>query len=608
MAGMLRLLDFFGDSWMRFDLRPMFNAMVDPLVQLAILLNPLPEYHLTKEPMDGNMEMRYIEETFDNWGTTILNNVTVRTFFPRTVEGVQNIVKLAREQGSRVRASGTRHTFNPWLWGLESEMQPGEQGRNVDFIIATIPLEVSDHLAYARDLGTWPEDSELVGIQGPLSVWEEDGKKHASARFMAGTLNLHYMDWALANNWTLSSNTIMQYMSMGGVMMGTCHGGGIQHGTMGDKLLEVEYVDAKGDLITITDPEDIRVFGGSMGMLGIVTAFTYRLDEMSYARYQPQHIKGGLEAFLPHPDSADPIPESTIESMMHYYSEYIQYPTHHNASGVLWKQTWDNFGRAEDAVTPLTDHLEDEYQRNQIFLETVANNAFKTALEYFPNEHFLRWIFGWMVGATSGLAMDNFEEPLTTTVMEAMHFRRGLHYLSVKAAELIVPIPELEDGSPDWRVVQQVWWDMEDVVARFESEDKYPVDLAVEDRFMGGSEMLLAANHGNKYSIAIEVASSPLVDHDLWEEFKEAIADNWGNYRDRSGNQLRVRPHWAKEFPRRVGGVPINDYMRQIYAPQLPAYVQGMRRLVEQKNNGELSSTLAMFNTKYMENILDGYL
>ena len=120
----------------------------------------------------------------------------------------------------------------------------------------------------------------------------------------------------------------------------------------------------------------------------------------------------------------------------------------------------------------------------------------------------------------------------------------------MKAAELIVPIPELEDGSPDWRVVQQVeiilfpflqkmtndqvWWDMEDVVARFESEDKYPVDLAVEDRstaarktnfsklpeigerispgfaflpprFMAGSEMLLAANHGNKYSIAIEV-------------------------------------------------------------------------------------------------------
>ena len=46
----------------------------------------------------------------------------------------------------------------------------------------TEATQVSDHLAYARDLGSWPEDSELVGIQGPLSVWEEDGKKHASAR------------------------------------------------------------------------------------------------------------------------------------------------------------------------------------------------------------------------------------------------------------------------------------------------------------------------------------------------------------------------------------------------------------------------------------------
>ena len=52
--------------------------------------------------------------------------------------------------------------------------------------------------------------------------------------------------------------------------------------------------------------------------------------------------------------------------------------------------------------------------------------------------------------------MKNFEEPVTTTVTEAMHFQRGLHYLSVRAAEMIVPIPVLADGSPDWRVVQEV--------------------------------------------------------------------------------------------------------------------------------------------------------
>ena len=52
--------------------------------------------------------------------------------------------------------------------------------------------------------------------------------------------------------------------------------------------------------------------------------------------------------------------------------------------------------------------------------------------------------------------MKNFEEPVTTTVTEAMHFQRGLHYLSVRAAEMIVPIPVLADGNPDWRVVQEV--------------------------------------------------------------------------------------------------------------------------------------------------------
>ena len=34
-----------------------------------------------------------------------------------------------------------------------------------------------------------------------------------SVRLGAGTLNLHYYDWALANNWTMPANTIMHYMS-----------------------------------------------------------------------------------------------------------------------------------------------------------------------------------------------------------------------------------------------------------------------------------------------------------------------------------------------------------------------------------------------------------
>ena len=137
--------------------------------------------------------------------------------------------------------------------------------------------------------------------------------------------------------------------------------------------------------------------------------------------------------------------------------------------------------------------------------------------------------------------------------------------------------------------------------------------------------MLLASNYGNTFSIAIEVTSSPLVDQELWEEFKEAMAANWGNYSDKvsviiihsiliqmsavikvnviisslnqniivtiiiliiiiiliccwlcnhsscsylpdhqDGQQLLVRPHWAKELPRTAAGLGINDYIRKV--------------------------------------------
>jgi len=588
---------------LQLDFKDVFIALVNPLIDLTILLNPLPEYQYTNTVMDGDQEMRYIEETFDNWGYTLLANVTVRTFFPRTVKGIQNIVKDAVVNGARVRASATRHTFNPWLWGVESNLQPGTAGQNVDYVIAMLPLEISDHLAYARDHGSWPEDSELVFIEGPLDIWEEEGKKHASVKFGPSTLNLHYYDWALANNWTMPANTIMHYMSIGGVAMGTCHGGGIGHQTLADRILEMEYVDSLGEVQVINDPEMLKVVGGSMGMLGIVTSITYRLDEMTYARFWPQHIPGGLESILPPP--GEDIPEQTLVFLTNYYSESIQYPHHHGAPGILWMNSWDNLGNGEDALS-LIDHKEDEFQRSYIFLEDVANRGFKTIFEYFDSTEYLYWLFGWLVGAASSIAMNDWDAPVTTTATEAMHFQRGLHYLSVKTAELIVPIPELENGEPDWRILQEVVFDMQQVYNEFIEADLYPMDLAMENRMMAGSDMLMAAQYGNKRSLAIEIASSPLVPEDLWLDFKNALATKWKNYYDREGNRLKVRPHWAKEFPQVVGDQDIYEYMREVYADQIPAYVEGVKKLMKQ-TNGNLTHTIKTFSTKYLDTIFEGY-
>ena len=101
-----------------------------------------------------------------------------------------------------------------------------------------------------------------------------------------------------------------------------------------------------------------------------------------------------------------------------------------------------------------------------------------------------------------------------------MHFRRGLHYLIVRAAEMIVPIPRLENGEYDFRIVQEVVYDMKQVHDDFVSRGQHPVDYAFEARMMSGSELYMSSQYGNTASLAIEVAASPLIPEHIWVEFK----------------------------------------------------------------------------------------
>ena len=44
---------------LEFDLRQLFVSLVDPLVEITVALNPLPEYKLTDHIMDGDKPMRF---------------------------------------------------------------------------------------------------------------------------------------------------------------------------------------------------------------------------------------------------------------------------------------------------------------------------------------------------------------------------------------------------------------------------------------------------------------------------------------------------------------------------------------------------------------------
>ena len=87
-------------------------------------------------------------------------------------------------------------------------------------------------------------------------------------------------------------------MSVGGVAIPMCHGGGIAHKTIADRILKIgpslrdpnlsqlsrsllsfiaEYVDSNGMVQFVDDPELLAAAAGSLGLLGIVTAITYKV-------------------------------------------------------------------------------------------------------------------------------------------------------------------------------------------------------------------------------------------------------------------------------------------------------------------------------------------
>ncbi len=100
------------------------------------------------------------------------------------------------------------------------------------------------------------------------------------------------------------------------------------------------------------------------------------------------------------------------------------------------------------------------------FLAGVVNNLMHAALEAAGSLDDLYWTYSYLTGSISGSAMMDLDEPVVTRVTEALHFQRGLHTYPVRAMEFNIPIPDDGQGNPDWTIVQEAWWLVQDMVGK----------------------------------------------------------------------------------------------------------------------------------------------
>eukprot|EP00092_Neocalanus_flemingeri_P004988 GFUD01005364.1.p1 GENE.GFUD01005364.1~~GFUD01005364.1.p1 ORF type:complete len:633 (+),score=187.91 GFUD01005364.1:112-1899(+) len=539
---------------------------------------------------------------FNNYGETV-KNVPKLTFFPKTIEEIQKVILFAKSEKRRLRAAGMKHSWSD-LFSNTGEI-----------LMYLLPLSVTDTISFARtglegmeeELRSW--GSELSGIE----VVEELEDGHAAVRVGAATTNLEMLNWSNQSGWTLPMDIIAVMITYGGSNATICHGSGLHTQTMSDLVLELQFINANGELQTVNDPDTLKGVGGCFGLAGIVTAITFKMDAMTYAKFQPK--KTLMEDSIPRPGTD---PESEAFKKMvdlcknSYYVEFFWFPNNGTDDG-YWENCWKNDGVKEEAID-INESVEDEYQVATTYMFEIIMKILHPMTLITRDEHYddktslqecLRYLFTKVVSMAGIDALPAPEEPLTTSLVEALHFRRGFHYIAVQEMEMEIPIPSLENGDPDWRIVCQAWWDAVDLIEKSEKDGVFAVDMALELRIMGGSNVLMAPQYGNRHgTLAIEPVSTRIVHKEVWEDFKEELAKVWMNYKDYDGTPLQSRVHWAKESPRSVtiDGVQYDtiEHWQKIYGQNMIKFFTILDSLSEDVS---IQDIFNLFSNKYLDSL-----
>ncbi|RPB07378.1 FAD-binding domain-containing protein [Morchella conica CCBAS932] len=519
---------------------------------------------------DGGEKMTILTDVdFDNWGGTV-SNIPSITCIPTKVTEVQQIVKMAKQQGKRVRAAGFRHTWS----NMYSD--------NGDMLVSLLSLEIatgSSAEVTADAIDGKPTDFNQIEIPKTFTA-ASDGDKML-VRVGAAVSNEAFRRWSLKSGWSLPINVIMVEITAGGANAPICHGAGITHDTLSDLVRQIEYVDANGDVQAISDPEKLKAAAGAFGLLGIVTHITLELDKMTYANLAPE--KTAVGSAIP-PPAGYKIPEGIsynlsedqrqtaesafIEKAKSFYSEWFWYPYNPRVWVNCWNNTPDKKGSVE-YPSPAATLVQ--------WLESSAADCINKE-EWFTSQP------GWKQGVFNGkFAMALMPPPFglfhktrKTALINGLHFRRGIQNFHVRCFELSIPIPASSTNpeEPDWSIVQRAWWDALTVT----QEDKLQTGalrIVLELRIMRSSEIIMAPQGGNKWTACIEVISNFASGHDgSWKPFIQKLADAWTSYKTPDGKPLNVRPHWAKEWEdTTIGGMEMKQYLKEVaYDTQIPQF------------------------------------
>jgi hypothetical protein len=419
--------------------------------------------------------------TWRNWGQT-QSATPAEIFHPESVDDLKAIVKRARNEGKRVRVCGDGHSWS-----------------------ALVPT--TDFMVFVSKL-----DNVVVDKSDP-------GRPRVTME--AGATVRKVLQAMRAARVALPSNVVLGSVQYGGLIATGCHGSGRDVQTLSDLVTSMDIVTGKTD--PATGDVEVRTFSVdhgtpeelmsaarlNLGTFGIIHRMTLQVV--------PEYNVETIDKKLPTAVALDTI-RDTVGAFD--YTELFWFPFNDRVWLKTMRRTPNPRTHDEpvDGLRALLNLV--DAQLGELGFEAVVANP-KLARLWGP------------------LAFNLVpERQETESIIDGLHYQQAINRLRMGNLEIAFAVDK------DFANFKQAWTQVVDLVEQCAARDEYPMNMAMNARFIKGSNVLLAPSAGNphgadRYTCYIEILSYYRTPG--WAEFEAHVGDQWMNLQN-------ARPHWAKTF------------------------------------------------------------
>ena len=430
------------------------------------------------------------KEFLTNWAGNVRSDGQLTVYYPRTIAGLQAIVRLSKRKNVGVRVVGARHSWSQALLQIPQNT----------LLVSLLSKDNTTELSF-------------------VSHVQEQGDGVAEVEVGAGSTLGELADACRISGWQVASAPVLREVTVGGVVVSLSHGAGTGRPGLADSVTALTYIDAKGNAQRLTKVEEVSVFLSSLGLIGIIVSLRVRLVPVERVLAPLQSPFDYLGLLLPRPGK--PLPPESLRLFQD--SDYQQFflprsPGTKSSKYVL--PTVGTFWKSEPGVL-IQDWMVSQLA-SKILSAIVGECKAKHIMEALKVRITgKRWI----------------------STVDALH--PHCDSSKFRVTEFAFPILLGKDGDEkDFSFVQRAVWDALDIADTLKDEGIDGLTDHLDVRLVAPSHIPLAPYPkiaGVWGWAGVVLAASEQTPEEEWRTLVETVVRKWASYKYQDGSSLLPR-------------------------------------------------------------------